>query len=132
MACLAIAQHEQGWSPETMEAAIAAYLGMPPIAVREVATFYNMYNQQPVGRSSSTSAPTCRALRGGAKALDTLQETRHRPRRHADGKFTPAPSECLGACADAPVMLVNDRQMVTRMSTDDKIDCSTPLQRRNA
>ena len=61
MACLAIVQHEQGHVSADAEDAVAAYLGMPPIAVHEVTTFYNMYNQQPVGHSSSTSAPTCRA-----------------------------------------------------------------------
>jgi NADH-quinone oxidoreductase subunit E len=100
---------------------IAAYLGMPPIAVHEVTTFYNMYNQQPVGRfklNVCTNLP-CQ-LRDGQKALDHLcHKLGVEPYgTTADGKFTVQPSECLGACADAPVMLVNDRQMLSFMSND--------------
>ena len=121
MACLGIVQHEGGWVAEEGEAAIAAHLGMPPIAVHEVTTFYNMYNQQPVGRfklNVCTNLP-CQ-LRAGDKALDHLC---HRLGVQpygttADGTFTVQPSECLGACADAPVMLVNDRQMLSYMSPD--------------
>ena len=71
MACLAIVQHEQGHVSAEAENAIAAYLGMPPIAVHEVTTFYNMYNQQPVGKfklNVCTNLP-CQ-LRDGQKALD--------------------------------------------------------------
>ena len=121
MACLAIVQQEQGWVSPEAEEAVADYLGMPPIAVHEVTTFYNMYNQQPVGRfklNVCTNLPC--ALRGGDHALD------HVCRRLGvepygtteDGTFTVQPSECLGACADAPVMLVNDRQMLSFMSND--------------
>ena len=121
MACLAIVQHEQGHVSAEAEEGIAAYLGMPPIAVREVTTFYNMYNQQPVGKfklNVCTNLP-CQ-LRDGQTALD------HVCRRlgvepygsTADGQFTVQPSECLGACADAPVMLVNDRQMLSYMSRE--------------
>jgi NADH-quinone oxidoreductase subunit E len=121
MACLAIVQQEQGHVSPEAENAVAAYLGMPPIAVHEVTTFYNMYNQQPVGRfklNVCTNLPC--ALRDGDKALE------HVCRRlgvepygtTADGCFTVQPSECLGACADAPVMLVNDRQMLSFMSPE--------------
>ena len=121
MACLAIVQHEQGHVSTAAEDALAAYLGMAPIAVHEVTTFYNMYNQQPVGRfklNVCTNLPC--ALRDGDKALE------HVCRRlgvapygtTADGRFTVQPSECLGACADAPVMLVNDREMLSFMSQE--------------
>ncbi len=124
MACLAIVQHEQGWVSPEAENAIAAYLGMAPIAVHEVTTFYNMYNQQPVGRyklNVCTNLP-CQ-LRDGETALQ------HVCRRlgvepygtTADGRFTVQPSECLGACADAPVMLVNDREMLSFM-TNERLD----------
>ena len=124
MACLAIVQQEQGWVSAEAETAVAAYLGMPPIAVHEVTTFYNMYNQQPVGRfklNVCTNLPC--ALRDGDKALQHLC---HRLGvepygTSADGSFTVQPSECLGACADAPVMLVNDRQMLSFMS-DERLD----------
>jgi NADH-quinone oxidoreductase subunit E len=121
MACLSIVQHEQGHVSPEAEEAIAAYLGMPPIAVHEVTTFYNMYNQQPVGRfklNVCTNLP-CQ-LRGGDKALDHVcRKLGVEPYGStADGVFTVQPSECLGACADAPVMLVNDRQMLSFMSHD--------------
>jgi NADH-quinone oxidoreductase subunit E len=121
MACLAIVQQEQGWVSAESEAAIAACLGMAPIAVHEVTTFYNMYNQQPVGRfklNVCTNLP-CQ-LRDGQKALEHLCHKLgiEAGGTTADGLFTVQPCECLGACADAPVALVNDRQMVSFMSND--------------
>ena len=121
MACLAIVQQEQGHVSTAAEDAIAAYLGMAPIAVHEVTTFYNMYNQQPVGAvklNVCTNLPC--ALRDGDKALRHLCTTLgvEPYGTTADGLFTVQPSECLGACADAPVMLVNDRQMLSFMSND--------------
>ena len=121
MACLAIVQHEQGFVSRESEEGVAAVLGMPVIAVHEVTTFYNMYNQQPVGRfklNVCTNLPC--ALRDGDKALVHLcRKFGVEPYgTSADGLFTVQPSECLGACADAPVMLVNDRQMVSCMSND--------------
>ena len=124
MACLAIVQHEQGHVSVADEDAIAAYLGMPTIAVHEVSTFYNMYNTQPVGRfklNVCTNLP-CQ-LRDGDKALAHIcSKLGVEPYGcTADGLFTVQPSECLGACADAPVMLVNDRQMLSFMS-HERID----------
>jgi len=124
MACLAIVQQEQGHLTTEAEDAVAAYLGMPPIAVHEVSTFYNMYNQQPVGRfklNVCTNLP-CQ-LRDGDKALaHVCKRLGVQPYgTTADGVFTVQPSECLGACADAPVLLVNDRQMLSYMS-HDKLD----------
>jgi len=121
MACLAILQQELGWVSSESEAAVASYLGMAPMAVREVSTFYNMYNQQPVGQfklNVCTNLP-CQ-LRDGQKALEHLcHKLGIEPGgTTADGLFTVQPCECLGACADAPVMLVNDRQMVSFMSHD--------------
>jgi NADH-quinone oxidoreductase subunit E len=128
MACLSIVQQEQGYVSADAEEAIAAHLGMPPIAVHEVTTFYNMYNQQPVGTfklNVCTNLP-CQ-LRGGQKALDHVcSRLGVEPYgTTADGTFTVQPSECLGACADAPVMLVNDRKMLSFMSherLDDLIE----------
>ena len=121
MACLAIVQHEQGHVSPEAEDGIAAYLGMAPIAVHEVTTFYNMYNQQPVGQfklNVCTNLPC--ALRDGDQALAHLcKKFGVEPYgTSADGLFTVQPSECLGACADAPVMLVNDRQMLSFMSNE--------------
>ena len=119
MACLAVLQKEHGYVSAESEKVVAEYLGMPPIAVHEVTTFYNMYNQQPVGKfkiNVCTNLP-CQ-LRDGQQALDHLC---HRlgveeGGTSADGLFTVQKSECLGACADAPVMLVNDLQMVSFMN----------------
>jgi NADH-quinone oxidoreductase subunit E len=124
MACLAIVQDEQGWVSADDEHGIAEYLGMPQIAVREVTTFYNMYNQQPVGQyklNVCTNLP-CQ-LRGGQAALEHLCKRLgvQAGGTTADHVFTVQPSECLGACADAPVMLVNDRTMCSFMS-HDKLD----------
>jgi NADH-quinone oxidoreductase subunit E len=118
MACLAIVQQEQGYVSQDAEIAIAHHLGMAPIAVHEVTTFYNMYNQQPVGQfklNVCTNLPC--ALRNGEGALQHLcTKLGVEPYGTTeDGVFTVQPSECLGACADAPVMLVNDREMLSFM-----------------
>jgi NADH-quinone oxidoreductase subunit E len=124
MAALAIAQDEQGWTSPEVIADVAAYIGMPPIAVHEVATFYNMYDTAKPGRFK-IAVCTCLpcALRDGAKAGEYLKaklgidynETT------ADGRFTLKESECLGACGDAPVLLVNNKLMCSFMSAD-KLD----------
>ena len=121
MACLAIVQQEQGHVSTAAEDAIAAYLGMAPIAVHEVVTFYNMYNQQPTGQfklNVCTNLP-CQ-LRNGQQALQYLCDKLgvEAGGTTPDGLFTVQESECLGACGDAPVMLVNDRQMLSFMSPE--------------
>ena len=124
MACLRILQAERGFINLATEEQVADYLGMPPIAVHEVTTFYNMFNQHPVGKykfNVCTNLP-CQ-LRDGARALRHLE---HRlgikmGETTRDGMFTLQQAECLGACGDAPVMLVNDRTMCSFMS-DDKLD----------
>ena len=124
MSALAIAQDEKGWlATETMDF-VARYLDMPPIAVYEVATFYNMYNLQPLGRHKITIGTNlpC-ALSGANDAVAHVQkklgigfnETT------ADGKFTLKEGECMGACGDAPVMLVNNKRMCSFMS-NEKLD----------
>ena len=124
MACLGIVQQEQGFVSQEAEAEIAAYLGMPEIAVHEVTTFYNMYNQSPVGKYKITVCTNlpCQ-LRAGQTALDHVCHKLgiHAGETTADGLFTVQQSECLGACADAPVLLVNDRTMCSYM-TADKLD----------
>ena len=124
MACLAIVQNEEGHVSPEAEEAVAAYLGMPPIAVYEVASFYAMYNLNPVGRHKLTVCTNlpC-ALSGGTTAAAYLKsrlgidfnETT------ADGRFTLKEGECMGACGDAPVLLVDNKRMVSWMS-DDKLD----------
>ena len=124
MACLGMVQLEQGYISQDSEKEVAAYLGMPPIAVHEVTTFYNMFNQQPVGRyklNVCTNLP-CQ-LRDGDRALQHLEQRLgiKMGETTADGMFTLQQSECLGACADSPVLLVNDRTMCSFMS-NDKLD----------
>lgn len=121
MACLAIVQQEQGWVSAESEQAVADYLGMSPMAVHEVTTFYDMYNQKPVGRYKldvCTNLP-CQ-LRGGRQALEFLKQNLgiEEGQTSADGLFTLQQCECLGACADAPVMLVNDRNMCSFMDNE--------------
>jgi NADH-quinone oxidoreductase subunit E len=121
MACLAIIQKEQGWvSPQAQEA-VAVYLDMPVMAVHEVVTFYNMYNKNPVGLfklNVCTNLP-CQ-LRGGQDALGYLKKRLgiEEGETTIDGRFTLQAGECLGACADAPVMIVNDFHMCSLMSPD--------------
>jgi NADH-quinone oxidoreductase subunit E len=124
MAALTIAQDEKGWlSTETMDF-VAHYLGMPPIAVYEVASFYTMYDLKPTGKYKLTICTNlpC-ALQGANVAADHLKkklgigfnETT------ADGKFTLKEGECLGACGDAPVLLMNNKKMLCAM-TPQKLD----------
>jgi NADH-quinone oxidoreductase subunit E len=124
MACLSIVQQELGHVSTDSEKVIADYLDMAPMAVHEVTTFYNMYNQHPVGKyklNVCTNLP-CQ-LRDGTKALKHLEGKLGIPMggTTADGMFTLQQSECLGACADSPVLLVNDRSMCSFMS-NEKLD----------
>lgn len=124
MACLAIVQQELGYVSVESERLVADYLGMAPIAVHEVTTFYNMYNQKPVGKyklNVCTNLP-CQ-LRDGGKAMAHLKDKLgiDNDQTTSDGLFTLQQCECLGACADSPVMLVNDTTMCSFM-TNDKLD----------
>jgi NADH-quinone oxidoreductase subunit E len=134
MACLSIIQQERGWVSPESEQEVADYIGVAPMAVHEVTTFYNMYNQQPVGQfklNVCTNLP-CQ-LRDGEQALQHVcSKLGVEPYgTTADGVFTVQPSECLGACADAPVMLVNDRQMLSFMS-NEKLDQLLDVLKSNA
>jgi NADH-quinone oxidoreductase subunit E len=124
IACLSIVQQVHGHVSPEGEKGVAQYLGMPVMAVHEVSTFYNMFNLKPVGRfkiNVCTNLP-CQ-LRGGQKAIHHLCEKLQVQvgGTTTDGLFTLQPGECMGACADAPVLLVNDRSMCSFMS-DDKLD----------
>lgn len=118
MAALTIAQDEKGWvSPEVIRD-VAEYLDMPNIRVQEVASFYNMYNTQPVGKftlSVCTNLPC--ALSGGVEAAEHLKKTLgidfHETTE--DGLFTLIEAECMGACGDAPMMIANSKHMCCRM-----------------
>jgi NADH-quinone oxidoreductase subunit E len=124
MACLSIVQQEAGFVSEAAEQDVAAYLSMPVMAVHEVTTFYNMYNRRSIGHyklNVCTNLP-CQ-LRAGASALQYLEKKLGVAMGETtpDGMFTLQQSECLGACADSPVILVNDRSMCSFM-TPEKID----------
>ncbi len=124
MSALRIAQVEHGWcSPEVMEA-VAKVLDMPAIAVREVATFYNMFDTKPVGKHKITVCTNLPCvLGGGVVAADYLKQKLGIDFNEttADGLFTLKEGECMGACGDAPVLLHNNHTMCSHMSTD-KID----------
>jgi len=124
MAALAIAQDEKGWlANETLDF-VAKYLGMPPVAVYEVATFYAMYNLKPAGRFKVTICTNlpC-ALQDAVKSAEYLKEKLGIGfgETTADGLITLQEGECMGACGDAPVLLVNNKRMCSWMHPD-KLD----------
>lgn len=124
MSALRVAQLEKGWLSKETIAFVADYLDMQPIAVYEVATFYNMYDLAPVGRHKITVCTNlpC-ALSGGVHVADYLKEKLGIGFNETtpDGKFTLKEGECMGACGDAPAMLVNNHHMCSWMTTE-KID----------
>jgi len=121
MSALAIAQDEKGWLADETMNFVAEYLGMPPIAVFEVATFYNMYNLEPVGKYKITVCTNlpC-ALSGSNDSAAYLKKKLgiEFNQTTADGKFTLKEGECFGACGDAPVLLVNNKRMCSFMSNE--------------
>jgi NADH-quinone oxidoreductase subunit E len=124
MSALVIAQDETGWlSTEVMDS-VAEYLGMPPVAVYEVASFYTMYNLKPTGKYKLTLC-TCLpcGLQGSLAAGDYLREKLGIDFNQTtpDGRFTLKEGECMGACAMAPVVLVNNKKMHDYMS-NEKLD----------
>ncbi len=124
MAALGYAQDEHGWLSTDLMDAVASYLGMPPVAVYEVASFYTMYNMRPQGRFKVTICTNLPCALSGANAA-----ARHLKEKLGidfnettpDGKFTLKEGECMGACGDAPVLLVNNHHMCSWMTTE-KID----------
>ncbi len=124
LAALTIAQDQAGWLPKELIAEVAAYLGIAPIAAYEVATFYTMYNLAPVGRSKLTLCTNlpC-ALAGATRAAAHLKQRLGIDFGETtdDGLFTLREGECLGACGDAPVLLLNNKRMCSLMS-DAKLD----------
>lgn len=124
MAALIVAQDEHGWlAPETLDF-VAQYLGMAPVAVYEVASFYTMYNREPVGTHKLTVC-TCLpcGLQGSLAAADHLKKRLGIDFNETtpDGWFTLKEGECMGACAMAPVVLVDNKRMCDYM-TNDKLD----------
>jgi NADH-quinone oxidoreductase subunit E len=124
MSALILAQDEKGWLSSEVMDYVASYLGMPPVAVYEVATFYSMYNLHEVGRFKLTLC-TCLpcGLQGALDAADHLREKLGIDFNETtpDGRFTLKEGECMGACAMAPVLLVNNKKMHDYM-THEKLD----------
>jgi len=124
MSALRFVQDEKGWIAADDMADVAAYLGMPQMAVYEVATFYHMYNLKPMGKHTLTVCTnlSCQ-LMGANETMDYLKgrlgigvgEVT------ADGKFGLREAECMGACVEAPLLLVNNKRMCSRLSPE-KID----------
>ena len=121
MAALRIAQVEKGWLPKELVEFVARYLDMPPIAAYEVASFYNMYDLKPVGKHKLTVCTNLPCmLSGGVDAGEYLKKKLGIEFNETtpDGKFTLKEGECMGACGDAPVMLVNNRRMCSCMQPE--------------
>ena len=122
MAALAIAQEEHGWLPGEAIESVADYLSMPPIAAYEVASFYNMYDLKPVGRHKLTVCTNLPCmLSGGVDAAEYLKNKLGIGFNETtpDGRFTLKEGECMGACGDAPVVLVNNRRLCARMLPEE-------------
>jgi NADH-quinone oxidoreductase subunit E len=125
MSALRIAQEEHGWLSNELMEEVATVLGMPPVWVYEVATFYNMYNLKKLGRHKITLCTNlpC-ALSGAVEAGEHLKRkcgVEAFNQTSADGRFTVKEGECLGACGDAPVLIVDNKRMCSFMS-HDKLD----------
>lgn len=124
MSALAIAQDEKGWLANETINFVAEYLEMPPIAVYEVATFYNMYNLEPIGKYKITVCTNlpC-ALSGSNETADYVKKKLgiEFNQTTSDGKFTLKEGECFGSCGDAPVLLVNNKRMCSFM-TNEMVD----------
>ena len=126
MSALAIAQDQFHILTDAVMEEVATVLRMPPVWVYEVATFYNMYNLKPsTGKYKVTICTNLPCALSGAEGA-----ARHLMKRcgvegfgetSADGRFTVKEGECMGACGDAPVLMVNNKRMCGFMS-DDKID----------
>ena len=122
VASLAIAQEEKGWlANETIEF-VANYLGIPPISAYEVATFYSLFNLQPVGKYKLTVCTNLPCmLSGGVDAGEYLKQKLgiEYGETTPDGKYTLKQGECMGSCGEAPVMLVNNQRMCSQMLPED-------------
>ena len=125
MSALRIAQEQHGWLPDELMEEVATVLRMPPVWVYEVATFYNMYNLKKLGRHKvviCTNLPC--ALSGANDAADHLKQRlglQGFNQTSADGSVTLKEGECMGACGDAPVLIVDNTRMCSHMSRE-KLD----------
>lgn len=121
MAALRIAQTEQGWLSSEVMQEIADYIGMPAVAVYEVASFYTMYNLKPVGKHKLTVCTNLPCQLQGATAC--AEHARKKlgiefGETTADGLFTLKEGECFGACGDAPVFTVNNHDVRVKVTPE--------------
>jgi NADH-quinone oxidoreductase subunit E len=111
IAVLWLVQKQEGWTPEPALRVVADLLGMPVIRVLECATFYTMFQLEPVGAVAHVQVcgtPPC-ALCGAEALMEVLKkEIGPKEHRSADGKFSWEEVECMGACANAPMAAIND------------------------
>lgn len=124
MSALRFVQDEKGWIATDDMADIATFLGMPQMAVYEVATFYHMYNLKPMGKTTLTVCTNLSCTLCGAE--DTVAYLKSKlgigfGEVTADGKFGMREGECMGACKDAPLMTINNKKLCGRL-TNAKID----------
>ena len=123
MATLRIAQEEHGWLSVPLMDYVAELLGMRPIQVYEVATFYSMYDLMPVGRHKISICTNISCMLCGSDAIVKHLEQRlgiKLGETTPDGQFTLKEVECLGACAGAPMMQI-DRDYHEHL-TPEKLD----------
>ncbi len=124
MAALRIAQSEKGWLSQDTISDVAHYLGIPEIAAMEVATFYNMYDLQPVGKYKITICTNISCmLRDADTIVHHLQDKLGVGFNEVtkDGKFCLKEGECMGCCGGAPLMHINNTDM-HEFLTVEKVD----------
>jgi NADH-quinone oxidoreductase subunit E len=124
MSALRIVQTERGWLSKESITEVAQYLGMPEIAAMEVATFYNMYDLNPVGKYKITICTNISCmLRGSDEIVYHLQHKLGVGFNEvtADGKYCLKEGECMGCCGGAPLMHVNNTKMYEFLSPE-KVD----------
>ncbi len=118
LSALTIAQDQFGWLPPAIQEQVADVLGMAPVAVYEVATFYHMFHLAPIGRHKITVCTSLPCALSGANVAARHVQQKLGVRfgqTSADGAFTLAEGECMGACGDAPVLLVDNKRMCSFM-----------------
>lgn len=124
MSALRIVQTEQGWLSQESISDVAIYLGIPEIAALEVATFYNMYELEPVGKYKIT---VCTNISCMLRDSDAIVEQLNKKlgigfnETTADGKFTLKEGECMGCCGGAPLFHINNTTMCEHL-TPEKVD----------
>jgi NADH-quinone oxidoreductase subunit E len=124
MSALRIAQDELGWLSRDTIAFVADYLGIPAIAALEVATFYNMYELEPVGQYKITVCTNISCMLRDSDSIVEHLERRlgvHLGETTPDGKFTLKEGECMGCCGGAPLFHINNKRMCEHL-TPEKVD----------